>query len=78
MRSGCENALSIKFAFGLQTGNRQRIGVWAANCRFGLQTGVGSEYAFGLQIGIWAAIGVLAAKWRSNLFENRPYVNHVR
>ena len=34
---------------------------------------LGCENELSMQIGVWAAITVLAAKWRSNLFENRPF-----
>ena len=55
--------------------------VWAAemllgcdaNWRLGCKLAFGRELAFRLQIGVWVAIGLLAAKWRSNLFENRPF-----
>ena len=45
MPLGCCNG------FGLQTGNRLRIGVWAANWRLGCKLAFGSEMAFGLPIG---------------------------
>ena len=69
MGLGCKLAIGCELAFGLQTGVRQRIGVWAANWRSGcelaanlrLRLRLGCKFAFGLQTGNWQRMGVLAA-----------------